>query len=103
MFSTHTVHWLNQYIDMKPKDYFHNNSYVDSYFSNEDDLNYNEDQGLDIDKELDIEELKHTKAFANMAAQIKKQKYGAVSASEVSTEQGHMSASKKKKLESLFK
>ena len=22
MFSTHTVHWLDRYIDMKPKDYF---------------------------------------------------------------------------------
>ena len=38
-----------------------------------------------------------------MAAQIKKRKYGAVSASEVSAEQEHMTASEKKKLENLLK
>ena len=55
---------------MEPKDYFHNSSYIDSCFKNEDDLHYNDDQGWDIDKELNIKELKHSKAFVNMAAQV---------------------------------
>ena len=88
---------------MKPKDYFRNSNYVDCCFSNEDDLHYNDDQEWDIDEELDIEELEHSEAFANMAAQIKKRKYGAVSASEVSVEQDHMTASERKKLENLLK
>ena len=59
---------------MKPKNYFDNSSYIDSCFSNEDDLHYNDDQDWDINKELDFEELEHSEAFANMAAQIKKHK-----------------------------
>ena len=75
---------------------------MDSCFSNKDDLRYNEDQGWDIDEEFDIEELKHSKAFVNMAAQIKKRKYGAISASEVLSEQEHMTALKRMKLENLL-
>ena len=52
---------------------------------------------------MDIEECKHSKAFANIAAQIKKRKYGVVSVSEDSAEQEHMTASEKKKLENLLK
>ena len=77
--------------------------HIDSCFSNADDLNYSDDQGWDIKEALDVEECKHSEAFSNMPAQIKKCKYGTVSASKVSTEQKHMTASKKKKLENLLK
>ena len=103
MFSTHTVYLLNQYIDMKPKNCFNNSSYIDCCFSKENDINYINNQGQNINQQIDIKELIHLKAFVNLATQTKKRKYAAISASEVSTEQDHMTSSKKQKLQKLLK
>ena len=50
-----------------------------------------------------FDEPEHSEAFANMAAKIKKHKYTAISTSEVSAEQDHMTTIKKNKLEQLLK
>ena len=39
-----TVQWLDQYMDMKPQNYFNNNSYLQNCFNNNDEFEYDEDE-----------------------------------------------------------
>lgn len=44
-FSSNTVYWwLDQYIDLKPQNYFDNQSYLNNYFNNIDEFEYHDNK-----------------------------------------------------------